>query len=150
VLVVGIGNPSRGDDAIGPLLVERLEARAPVGVELLTEFQLQVEHVFDLQDRREVIFADAAVRGAEPFEFAPVVPAPDTGYSSHALLPAALLHHYRQLVGEPPEAFVLAIRGYEFSLGAPISAAAAQNLDAALNYVLEFCTRPRAEKPRKT
>ena len=53
-LVIGIGNPSRGDDAIGPLAVERLEALALPGVELLTDFQLQVEHALDLIGRRDL------------------------------------------------------------------------------------------------
>jgi len=35
-----------------------------------------------------------------------------------------------------PPAFVLAVRGYEFELGAPMSAAAARNLDAALEMLM--------------
>ena len=36
-LIIGIGNPSRGDDAIGPLAIERLEALDLPGAELLTD-----------------------------------------------------------------------------------------------------------------
>ena len=57
VLLLGYGNPSRGDDALGPMLLEMLEAdrragRAPDNFETLTDFQLQVEHALDLQRRR--------------------------------------------------------------------------------------------------
>ncbi|MBL8482901.1 MAG: Ni/Fe hydrogenase, partial [Rhodocyclaceae bacterium] len=38
------GNPGRGDDALGPLFAERIEALDLPGVECLTDFQLQVEH----------------------------------------------------------------------------------------------------------
>jgi hypothetical protein len=40
---------------------------------------------------------------------------------------------YRQCTDAPlPEARVLAVRGFEFELGAPLSEAAAANLDAAI------------------
>lgn len=133
VLIVGIGNPSRGDDAIGPLAIERLAALALPDTELLTDFQLQIEHALDLLGRREVVFIDAAASGAEPYSFEPVAPAEETGALTHALSPAAVLHAYTRVTSAPlPAAFVLAVRGYVFELGADLSAAAADNLDAAL------------------
>jgi len=48
VLVLAVGNPSRGDDALGPLAAQRLAALELSGVEVLTDFQLQVEHALDL------------------------------------------------------------------------------------------------------
>lgn len=135
VLVIGIGNPSRGDDALGPMLIERLEALDLPEVELLTDFQLQIEYAYDLQGRKTVIFADACVSGLEPYAFEPVEPAEDTSYSSHALSPAAVLHGYRKLYGTPPKAYVLAIRGYEFELGEGLSTPAATNLVAALGWL---------------
>jgi len=136
-LVIGIGNPSRGDDAIGPLAVERLQALDLPGIELLTDFQLQVEHALDLIGRREVVFIDAAASGAEPFAFAPARPAADASATSHALSPAAVLDAFLRVADAPlPAAYVLAVRGYAFELGAPLSAAAARNLDAALQMLV--------------
>ena len=136
-LIIGIGNPSRGDDAIGPLAIERLQALDLPGVELLTDFQLQVEHALDLIGRREVVFIDAAASGAEPFDFSPGNPAADASATSHALSPAAVLQAFLRVTDEPlPAAFVLAVRGYEFELGAPISTTAAHNLDAALEMLV--------------
>jgi len=140
-LIIGIGNPSRGDDAIGPLAIERLEALALPGAELLTDFQLQVEHALDLVGRREVVFIDAAASGAAPFSFEPAAPAADASATSHALSPAAVLQAFLRVTDEPlPPAFVLAVRGYEFELGAPMSAAAARNLDAALEMLVSRLT----------
>ncbi|MDD4880642.1 MAG: hydrogenase maturation protease [Gallionellaceae bacterium] len=136
VLIIGIGNPSRGDDALGPLLIEHLETLDLPGVELLTDFQLQVEYALDLQGRTAVIFVDAAVAGPEPFSFETARPAQDTSYSSHELSPAAVLHTCEQLYGTSPEARILAIRGYQFDLGAPPSPAALANLDAASRRLL--------------
>ncbi|TCJ12963.1 hydrogenase maturation protease [Parasulfuritortus cantonensis] len=135
-LIVGIGNPSRGDDALGPLAIERLEAMAMADVELLTDFQLQVEYALDLQDRRRVVFVDAAESGPEPYAWAEVRPEQDTSYSSHELSPAAVLHTYAQLYGTPPVAHVLAVRGYRYDLGAPPSPAALANLDQAIRRLL--------------
>ena len=135
VLIIGIGNPSRGDDALGPLCVERLEALALPGVELLTDFQLQVDYALDLAGRERVIFVDASVCAPAPFSYQPITPAEDASYSSHELSPAAVLHAYQKLYGDPPPAWVLGIRGYGFELGEAVSPEAAENLGLALRYL---------------
>lgn len=140
-LIIGIGNPSRGDDAIGPLAIERLAALDLPDTELLTDFQLQIEHALDLVGRREVVFIDAAASGPEPFAFESLSPALDTGPLSHALPPAAVLAAYRHVsTTPPPAAFVLAVRGYEFALGTAPSGTAVVNLDAALQMLVTRST----------
>jgi hydrogenase maturation protease len=136
ILIIGIGNPSRGDDALGPLLIERLEALALPDVELLTDFQLQVEFALDLQGRQQVVFIDASLVAPASFTFTPVVAAEDASYSSHELSPAAVLQAYQKLFGEPPPAYVLAIRGEAFELGEGLSADAAMNLEAAQAWLI--------------
>jgi hydrogenase maturation protease len=136
ILIIAIGNPSRGDDALGPLLIERLEAHPLPDVELLTDFQLQVEYALDLQGRRQVVFVDASLEAPAPFTFTTTVAAVDASYSSHELSPGALLHVYRKLFGEPPPAFVLALRGQAFELGEGLSEAASANLEAALAFLM--------------
>jgi hydrogenase maturation protease len=135
ILIIGIGNPSRGDDALGPLLIERLEALQLPDVELITDFQLQVEFALDLQGRQRVIFVDASLDALPPFTFNPVSAAEDTSYSSHALSPSAVLHAYQKLFGAPPPAFVLAIRGTTFELGEDLSDEAAAHLQAAVAWL---------------
>ena len=133
LLVLAIGNPSRGDDALGPLAAEKLAGLALPGVEVLTDFQLQVEHALDLLGRSEVIFVDADAAGDGPFDLRTVAPAADARHTSHSLSPSAVLDAYRRLTGgEPPPARLLAIRGHEFSLGTPLSSMAQANLRAAV------------------
>ena len=74
LLIFGWGNPSRGDDPLGPLFAERVAALFPDDpeIECLTDFQLQVEHALDLQDRKAVLFVDASVKGDTPFSLAPI------------------------------------------------------------------------------
>ncbi len=143
VLIFGYGNPSRGDDALGPLLLERLQARPlPGPPSLLTDFQLQIEHALDLTGRQRVLFVDASADAPAPFRYGPLQPALDPSFTTHALTPAALLHVYGQLgQGPPPPCRMLAIRGYRFDLGAPLSPAAERNLARAVTYVESLLLR---------
>jgi hydrogenase maturation protease len=136
VLIIGIGNPSRGDDALGPLCIERIESLGLAWVEVLTDFQLQVDYALDLADREEVVFVDAALSGPEPYDFRPVRQNGQLSHTSHALSPEAVLHACARVGVTPPrQAHVLAIRGYAFELGEGASADALRNLDAALAFL---------------
>ncbi len=132
VLVLAVGNPSRGDDAIGPELAARIEEARLPNVEVIVEFQLQVENALDLAGRECVIFIDAGTGTPGPFEFRRVAAASEFLHTSHALSPEAVLATYRRVTGsEPPEAWLLCVRGESFELGDGFSAAAQTNLEAA-------------------
>ncbi len=142
VLVFAIGNESRGDDALGPLLLRSLEGSEEIAgrVELIEDYQLQVEHVIDLLDRSTVLFVDADMSCIEPFHFSEIAAARDGSYTSHVMTPFALLHTYRQVYGmEAPPAFLLSIRGYDFELGNPLSDRAAANLELAARLARKLC-----------
>ena len=137
LLVFGWGNPSRGDDALGPMLIEQLGlllgATPLSGVELLTDFQLQVEHALDLMDRQWVLFVDASLSCGAPFEVTVLQAARDASFTTHAMSPGAVMQVFRSLHGiEPPRCLLLAIRGERFGLGDPPSAAARSNLALAV------------------
>ena len=140
LLILAVGNPSRGDDALGPLFLEQLaELREQRGdwddVELLADFQLQIEHAVDLEGRALALFVDAGMSGPAPFQFTRLQPARDISYTSHALSPAAVLHVYQQINHAlPPPAFQLVIRGLHFELGELLSPAAQANLAGALAF----------------
>jgi len=131
-LIIGIGNPSRGDDALGPALVERLANAGIPDTEWLTDYQLQVEYLLDLHERELIIFIDASVSAPPPFTFTPIQAREDDSYSSHALSPEALLMAYQRHYQQPaPPAYVLAIRGYRFELGEGLSPEAEGHLAEA-------------------
>lgn len=133
LLVIAVGNPSRGDDALGPLAAARLRERVECErVEILEAFQLAPEHALDLADRRRVLFVDASVSAPAPFTLGVVVAAPDGSATTHALSPAAVLDVARRIGVSAPPCAVLAIRGESFELGDALSAAARAHLDAAL------------------
>jgi hydrogenase maturation protease len=141
VLVFAWGNPSRGDDALGPALIERIEAARPRHPEwgevaLITDYQLQPEHALDLAGRSRVLFVDASVACVPPYVFDRLHPAREFGYTTHAMQPEALLAVFRQVTGgEPPPAWLLTVRGASFELGEPLSAVARAHLDAAAGFV---------------
>ena len=151
VVVLAAGNRSRGDDAIGPLLLERLaswlaESGRSGEFELIDDYQLQVEHALDLQHRRLALFIDAGWRTPGPLQFYAVAPATAaaTG-STHALSPQAVLDVYRQIaLDDPPPSFVLCVRGERFELGAGLSRAAGANAERAWRHLQRLCARPDA------
>ena len=147
ILVVAIGNESRGDDALGPLLLRQLQSEAIPQTEFIEDFQLQVEHVTDLAGRDVVLFVDADVSCNAPFEFSNITAAHDNSYSSHAMSPFALLHAYWQFHGAaPPPAFLLRIRGYDFELGAGLSNHAADNLEQATGMICAWLADSRTSR----
>ncbi len=111
------------------------------GVECQNDMQLQVEHVADLAECEQVLFIDADMSCAEPFEFSDISADKDDSYTSHAMSPSALLHAFRQVYHkDAPQASLLRIRGYDFELGDPLSDKAADNLEAATKQVVESCS----------
>lgn len=135
-----MGNESRGDDALGPKLLHRLQAwienrGLAEQFELIEEFQLQIEHTLDIAGRRLILFVDAGEHTLAPFSFYQVQPKRLDGHTSHAVAPETLLGIYTQVHGEaPPPAFVLCIAGKSFGLGELPSAEAMQHLDAAFDF----------------
>jgi hydrogenase maturation protease len=70
-LVVGLGNPLRGDDGAGPRVAQALAGAAlPPDVEVLDGGTRGLEVVNMLEGRRRAIFVDAADLGRAPGAFA--------------------------------------------------------------------------------
>ena len=139
-LVFAVGNLSRGDDAVGPLLAERLMAAGLPGVEVLVDFQLQVEHALDLERRSRVIFIDACLDADAPFVERPVVANAGFAHTSHSLAPAQVLETYRRVTGaNPPPALLFGVRAHSFELGAGLSPDTERASQAAWPRLLELC-----------
>lgn len=148
LLIFGYGNESRGDDALGPLLVNRIreqhEARSG-GRELafLDDYQIQIEHVMDLQSRCAVIMIDAAVNIDAPFVFHRLQAHPETSYTTHGMTPHTLLYQYQKVLqSEPPPVYMLAVQGYRFELGEQLSEQAERNFNQALIFVTALLEEP--------
>ena len=142
VLVLCYGNPGRLDDGLGPALGEILEREGLPGITVDIDYQLTVEDAAVAAEHSVVVFADAAVRGAEPFFFHAVAPKAGLGFSSHGAEPEAILALAADLTGTAPEGYALGIRGYEFDdFGETLSPGAVENLSAALQFMLPVLLR---------
>jgi len=148
LVVFAVGNPSRGDDAIGPVICGRLAEwlenhNLTERVELIEDFQLNVEHALDLQGRELALFIDAGENTPAPFIFEQIYPSTAVTHSTHALPPPAVLQVYRQMEGkEPPPSFVLCVRGEGFELGADLTTAALAGIDAAIGLLERLILKP--------
>ncbi len=148
VVVFACGNPSRGDDALGPLLLDRLQAWLDAegladGFELIGDFQLQIEHALDLAGRRLALFIDAGHETPAPFVFRQAVAVDKPGHSTHALPPESVLAVLPRVSDEvPPPAFVLCVRGEKFELGEGLSVAASAYAEAAFVLLKQLISRP--------
>ena len=60
IIILGCGNPSRGDDAMGPALLERVVRwiclHSDKSVAAVEDFQFQVEHSLDLEGQDLALF----------------------------------------------------------------------------------------------
>ncbi len=144
VLLLGYGNPSRGDDGLGPALLEMIEEqrvleRVPDIFDAFTDYQLQIEHALDMQQRQLVVFIDASLSATAPFDYSRLEPCRDNSYTSHAMSPSALLAVYEQVCDDPlPDAYLLGIPAYQFDLGTSITAQARKHLGKARDFVREL------------
>lgn len=148
VVVFAVGNPSRGDDAIGPEVLGRLRAwleqQGLAGqVALIDDFQLNIEHALDLDGREMALFIDAGDNTPAPFVFDRVFPEARPWHSTHALPPQAVLQVYRQTEGkEPPPSFVLCVRGARFELGEGLAPEARRGVSAAMRLLERLMLAP--------
>ncbi len=128
-LVIGLGNPLRGDDAAGPAVARRIAAHRLPGVRVIEARGLLPEHAAELAAAGRVVFVDAApdtavVRAAAL--------APRAGTSlDHALGPAGLLALAELAFGRAPPAALVTVPARDFGLGRPLSRRTRQALAAA-------------------
>lgn len=142
VLLLAYGNPSRGDDALAPLLLEKIEVFCPNSIELLTDFQLQIEHALDLKQRELVLFIDASVANTHPVELRQLQAHYDNSYTTHAMNPVAVMQVYQDIEKvAPPPCFLLSLQGEAFELGAGLSQTAAHSLQLAIELTKKLVTQ---------
>jgi hydrogenase maturation protease len=151
ILLFGYGNLSRGDDALGPLLLEFVESHVDLtNIDLLTDFQLQIEHALDLENRQLVLFIDASVACNSAFDFSELKPAKDNTYTTHAMSPSAVMEVYQSVKKQlPPPCFLLGIKGERFELGEGLGINAEKHLAQAALFVQQLLGNPDLQTWRK-
>ncbi|MCP3870365.1 MAG: hydrogenase maturation protease [Gammaproteobacteria bacterium] len=138
ILVIGYGNPARGDDGLGPAFIEWLEKAEIPGIDSRIHYQLCVEDAIDIASYQQVVFVDASLEGQSSFEFFPLTEQAVRQLDTHSVSPGGLMYLARMLFGATAGASVLAIRGYCFDpFVETLSDQARENLQGAIHFF--FC-----------
>ncbi len=140
-LVIGYGSPIRGDDAIGPLVADRLQQLdLPDWVQVEARHILTAELAADLAQMTQVIFLDAAIDlppGAlrcQPL----LADASALSTMAHFHDPRELLAWCQELYGRIPEAWLITVGGAKFDYGHfRLSDTAAAAVQPMIDTVLE-------------
>ena len=156
-LVIGIGNPLRGDDGVGWWLARRARGaeRAPL-VRLVP--QLTPELALEVAAARRVLFVDAwcdvkrdvgceagAEARAEPVPtLRPLQPGGAEVGGGHGLDPGGLVALAALFGGDPPPAWLLLVPAYAFPHGTMFSEAMRRQLPVAQALLFQWL---EAESP---
>lgn len=130
-LIIGYGNPLRGDDGIGPRVAELLaEMALPDGVEVLVRQQLTIELADHIAEADRLILVDATARGKPgTVQRLPLTPAiPQSTSLSHYVDAQGLLAAAQMLYGRAPETMLFTVGGGSFDAGETLTPAVAAAL----------------------
>lgn len=148
LLLIGYGNPGRGDDGLGPALAAEIAALGLAGVTVDIDYQLTVDHAAMIAAQDVVVFADAMIGLDRPYRFAPVGTAAPTALGSHDVSPEAALALAGLLFGHAPPAWILAIAGRDFGeVKEGLSLPAGANLIAAVAFLRDWIAATQAAVP---
>ncbi|MCP3904612.1 MAG: hydrogenase maturation protease [Planctomycetes bacterium] len=136
VLLIGYGNPARGDDGLGPAVAEAIASRGLHGVTVEWPFHLQVEDAATIAAHDLVVLVDADTECEAPYAVRRIEPAGGPSWTTHTLAPPAVLALARDVFGATPPAVLIGVRGYEFeAFHEGLSTGARDNLAATLDWL---------------
>ncbi len=147
LLVIGYGNPGRGDDGLGPACVDAVARLRLDGVRCEQDYQPAIEDAVDVAAARAVIFVDAARSGPAPYFVRPVRPRERLGFTSHVLDAEGVMAIAARTFGATPPAWKVGIRGETFEAFCErISPRALGNLACAVAFLEAALTGGRPEE----
>jgi hydrogenase maturation protease len=127
ILVIGYGNPLRGDDAFGGLAAEYVERLQIPGLEVIVCHQLNPELAAVLSKSSHAIFLDAVARDEPGTLTATPVESCDLSASGmHHFEPGSLLSLSQAVYGYAPPATLITAAAHSFHSGDKISEAVRQ------------------------
>jgi hydrogenase maturation protease len=142
VLIIGWGNPLRGDDGLGWRAAESLAAALKgQDVTIRVSHQLMPELAEEISRSELVIFIDAACHNSPgELRFERVEPrCPPSATFSHQMNPEALTGMAKRLYGFCPDAFLFSVGGRSFEFGEELSSEVQAALPALVRKVQEVC-----------
>jgi hydrogenase maturation protease len=135
-LVVGYGNPLRGDDGLGWHAAAALAADSRLtGIDVVTAHQLTPELAEDIANARLAVLVDARL-GDDPGHVCVREVAPARGSSwSHHQRPEDVVELARTVFGAAPQVFLVTVTGAEFGYSTQLSPAVSDCLPRVVTVV---------------
>lgn len=130
IVVIGVGNPDRGDDAAGRAVAKKLMGALPAAVQIAEHDGEATSLLERLDGATRAFLIDACSSGAPPGTLrrfdAAAEPLPQQAFrgSTHAFGVAEAIELARALDRLPPSCILYAIEGASYDSGAPLSFAA--------------------------
>lgn len=138
ILLIGIGNAGRSDDALGWKFVDEFSDLNDL-FDFEYRYQLQIEDAELVSQYDQVIFVDASHQSIENgFDFYDCIPSPASTFTTHRLSPETVLWLARELFNSKPRGMMMAIEGKEWELHNGLSARANENYSKAIAFFAEF------------
>ncbi|MDE2009643.1 MAG: hydrogenase maturation protease [Candidatus Omnitrophica bacterium] len=138
ILVVGIGNPLRCDDGVGPYIAGCIETRGLSGVHVRTVQQLLLEDLEEMLQYDQVILADASVSGP-PVDFRPVEKfSGQLLSSSHHLSAELFVNLAAGVYHKDLKLHLCCVKGLSFEVGDKISDFVLQRAGEAVDLIAGF------------
>jgi len=136
-IIVGIGNPLRGDDGFGPALVQRLQGK--VNLACIDAGNAPENHLGRIlkEEPDSVLLVDAADLGLEPGQYRILQPEDilKCGLSTHDMSSRMMIEFLQNQM--PANIFMLAVQPENVSLGEPMSECLNNTLDEIELLILE-------------
>ena len=145
MLVIGVGNRDRGDDAAGPVVCDLIRAARIAGVETLVFEGSVVDLPLHWEPDDRVVIVDAAAPSGRPGRITDVdaladrLVAPGT-ISTHTVDVGAAIELARAMAKLPAELSIVGIEGASFEFGAGLT----PEVDSGVRQVVEQISRRAA------
>lgn len=136
-ILIGYGNPDRGDDGVAWHLLNAVLSYAgckekdlfnsdvihvKAGLDICFNFQLLPEMAETIAQYDRVVFIDAHTGEIqEDISFKPVEPAFQNSPFTHHFTPASCLSLVETIAGRCPQAWLLSVRGFQFEFNRDLS-----------------------------
>jgi len=123
LLIIGYGNPLRGDDGIGWKVVHQLAKLAGDSTTVLAVHQLTPELAEPIGEASLIIFIDACYEGQPGSWTCETIhpgPKPLDAYT-HYFTPMNLLSYTQAMYGASPNALLISVAGSSFDCGEELS-----------------------------
>ena len=141
ILIYGYGNPGRQDDGLGIFLTDKLESWIKQSnidyVDVDSNYQLNIEDAYNINEYQVVIFVDASKENLDDFKFESISPVEKPRFTMHSVSPEYVIGLCEQLFGYFPKTYLMHIKGFEWEFMKEPTARAKDNLEKAYQYLVQ-------------